>query len=114
MEHATQYRSSIAYRAWVRPKPGPSDSTAKAIAATAANPAPVANHEGHRQHWAGNDSDRIERQAQTECCAPNFRWRNVGDESVARGVPNSLADSVEETGCEDRDNRPRQWKDRLR
>ena len=58
MEHATQYRSSIAYRAWVRPKPGPSDSTAKAIAATAANPAPVANHEGHRQHWAGNASDR--------------------------------------------------------
>ena len=31
------------YRAWVRPKPGPSDATANAIAATAANPAPVAN-----------------------------------------------------------------------
>ncbi len=73
----------------------------------------VEDHEGHRQQRSEKGSDGVERLPDPIGRSPLPCLGQVGDERVARGAPDALADAIDETGEEHPPGRAREWEERL-
>ena len=72
------------------------------------------DHQPHRQQRPEERAHRIQRLPQPERSPAQIRWRNVGDERIARCAANSLADAIHQSCGQHKIDRAGERKQRFR